>query len=82
MSGGDRDLINALELQNVVTVKRTYATGTPASVTDYYAVERLTHNITAGVHQVTIGLYNTEILFQLTLDDAVFGILDSTNALA
>lgn len=82
MSGGDRDTINALELQDVVTVKRTYATGTPASVTDYYAVERLSHNITAGVHQVTVGLFNTEILFQLTLDDAVFGILDSTNALA
>lgn len=82
MSSVDRNTINALELQDVVTVTRTYQTGTPASVTDYYAVERLTHTITPGEHRVTIGLFNTEILFQLILDDAVFGVLDSTNALA
>ena len=82
MPSGDRNTINALELQDVVTVKRSYATGSPASVTDYYAVERLTHLITAGEHRVTIGLFNTEILFQLILDDAVYGVLDSTNALA
>jgi len=27
-------------------------------------------------------LFNTEVLFQLILNDAVFGTLDSTNALA
>jgi hypothetical protein len=47
-----------------------------------YAVERLTHLITAGEHRVTVGLFNTEVLFQLVLDDPIFGVLDSTNALA
>lgn len=82
MSAPNRDAVNALELQDVVEVTRTYATGSPASVTDLYAVERLTHLITAGEHRVTVGLFNTEILFQLVLDDAVFGTLDGTNALA
>ena len=82
MSAPNRDTINALELQDVVTVTRTYSTGSPASVTELYAVERLTHLITAGEHRVTVGLFNTEILFQLVLDDAVFGTLDGTNALA
>jgi hypothetical protein len=82
MSAPNRDAVNALELQDVVEVTRTYATGSPASVTELYAVERLTHLITAGEHRVTVGLFNTEILFQLVLDDAVFGSLDSTNALA
>ena len=82
MSAGNRNTINALELQDVVTVTRTYTTGSPASVTEYYAVERLTHLITAGEHRVTVGLFNTEILFQLILDDTVFGSLDGTNALA
>jgi len=27
-------------------------------------------------------LFNTEVLFQLILDDAVFGVLDGDNALA
>jgi hypothetical protein len=82
MSAGNRNTINALELQDVVTVTRTYATGSPASVTEYYAVERLTHLITAGEHRVTVGLFNTEILFQLVLDDPIFGVLDSDNALS
>ena len=82
MSAPNRDAVNALELQDVVSVTRTYSTGSPASVTELYAVERLTHLITAGEHRVTVGLFNTEILFQLILDDAVFGVLDSTNALA
>lgn len=82
MSSGDRNTVNALELQETVTVTRTYSTGTPASVTDYYIVERLTHTITPGEHRVTVGLFNTEIVFQLILDDAVYGLLDGTNALA
>jgi hypothetical protein len=82
MSAPNRDAINALELQDVVSVTRTYTTGFPLSVTELYAVERLTHLITAGEHRVTVGLFNTEVLYQLVLDDAVFGVLDSTNALA
>jgi len=38
--------------------------------------------ITAGEHRVSVGLFNTEVLFQLILDDAVFGVLDGDNALA
>lgn len=82
MSAPNRNTINALELQDVVSVTRTYTTGSPLSVTELYAVERLTHLITAGEHRVSIGLFNTEILYQLVLDDLVFGVLDSTNALA
>lgn len=82
MSAPNRNAINALELQDVVSVTRTYTTGSPLSVTELYAVERLTHQITAGEHRVTVGLFNTEVLYQLILDDAVFGVLDSTNALA
>jgi hypothetical protein len=82
MNATDRNTINALELQDVVEITRTYTTGSPASVTELYAVERLNHLITAGEHRVSIGLFNTEVLFELILDDAVFGTLDSTNALA
>ena len=82
LSAPDRDIVNALELQDVVEITRSYSTGSPASVTELYKVERLSHTITAGEHRVTVGLFNTEILFQLVLDDAIFGVLDSTNALA
>ena len=81
-SSGNRNTINALELQNLVEITRTYTTGSPLSVTQYYQIERINHLITAGEHRVTVGLFNTEILYQLVLDDAVFGVLDSNNAVA
>ena len=82
LSSGNRNIVNALELQDVITVKRSYSTGSPASVTDYYAVERLNHLITAGEHRLTIGLFNTELVFEFILNDAEYGVMDSTNALA
>jgi len=82
MSAGNRNTINALELQDTVSIKRTFTTGSPASVTDFYAIERLNHQITAGEHRVSIGLFNAEILYQLILNDATFGTLDGDNALA
>jgi len=82
MSAGNRNTINSLELQDVVEITRTFVTGSPASVTELYKVERLNHTITAGEHRVSIGLFNTEVLFQLILDDAIFGTLDGDNALA
>ena len=82
MSAGNRNTINSLELQDVVEITRTFVTGTPASVTELYKVERLNHTITAGEHRVSIGLFNTEVLFELVLDDLVFGTLDGDNALA
>lgn len=78
----NRNIVNSLELADTITVTRSYATGTPASVTEYYAVERLQHKITPSEHRVLIGLFNKEIVFQLLLDDATFGTLDGDNAVA
>ena len=81
-SSGNRNTINALELQNLVEITRTYTTGSPLSVTQYYQIERINHLITAGEHRVTLGLFNASIVQALVLDDAVFGVLDSNNAVA
>ena len=81
-SSGNRNIINALELQNLVEITRTYTTGSPLSVTQYYQIERINHLITAGEHRVTLGLFNASMVQALVLDDAVFGVLDSNNAVA
>ena len=78
----DRNTVNALELGDIVSVERNYTTGSPLSVTEFYAVERLNHRITAGEHRVFIGLFNAALVYELLLDDAVFGMLDSDNALS
>jgi len=77
----DRDAVNSLELGDVIDITRTYETGTPATVTQPYTIERINHNITAGTHLVEFGLRFANIVYQFTLDDATFGVLDADNAL-
>jgi hypothetical protein len=82
LSSGDRTIVNSLDIGDVISITRTYSVGTPASVTQFYAVERVNHIISPSFHNVEIGLRYTELLYQFTLDDATYGVLDSSNALA
>jgi hypothetical protein len=81
LSAPDRATVVGLEIGNVIAITRTYSTGTPASTTQNYAIERIQHNLTAASHTVTFGLRAATLLYQFLLDDATFGVLDSTNAL-
>jgi putative methionine-R-sulfoxide reductase with GAF domain len=80
-SPADRNLVLGLEMGDVVLVTRTFSTGSPAQVSDEYGIERIVHQITPDRHIVSLGLYVAEIVFPFVLDDAVFGLLDTDNAL-
>jgi small nuclear ribonucleoprotein (snRNP)-like protein len=81
LSDIDRDVVNTTELGVLIEITRTYDVGSPASVTQYYTVESIKHTITPGVHTVRFGLRFPQIIFPFTLDDSVFGVLDTDNAL-
>jgi len=76
-----RDTIIGLDMGDLVSVTRTFSTGTPSTVSDDYAIERIVHQITPDRHTVTLGLYAADIVFPFELDDAEFGMLSTTNAL-
>lgn len=80
LNSGDRATVLALEMGDVVSVTRTFSTGSPASVTQNYAIERITHQITPAQHIVTLGLYVADLVFPFVLDDPVYGVLDADNA--
>ena len=80
LDSSDRNLLMSLDMGDVITVTRTFSTGTPASVSDDYAIERITHQITPDRHIVTLGLYVADLVNPFTLNDAVFGRLDEQNA--
>ena len=82
MSSPNRNLVLGLEMGDVITVTRTFSTGSPAQVSDDYGIERIVHQITPDRHIVTIGLYVAELVFPLLLDDVTFGVLDTDNALS
>jgi hypothetical protein len=82
MSSPNRNLVLGLEMGDVITVTRTFSTGSPAQVSDDYGIERIVHQITPDRHIVTIGLYVAELVFPFVLDDVTFGVLDTDNALS
>lgn len=77
----DQVTVTGLELADVITITRTYPTGSPASVTESYSIEALRHSITPTEHRVEIELAVADLVFPFTLDDAIYGVMDSTNAL-
>ena len=81
MSSVNRATVIGLDMGDVVQITRSFSTGTPASVTDLYGIDRIVHRIIANAHTVTLGLYNFQVLYPFTLDDATYGVLDSSNAL-
>jgi hypothetical protein len=81
LSTGNQGTLTAIEIADVVSITRTYPTGTPASVTKEYSIENIRHMITPSSHTVEYGLAVADLLYPFTLDDAEFGVMDSTNAL-
>ena len=81
LNSGDRATVLGLEIGDVISISRTFATGTPASVTQDYGIERITHQITPSQHIVTLGLYVADLVFPFVLNDSEYGVLDARNAL-
>ena len=75
LSTTNQNLLLGLDLTDLATVKRTYAYGSPASVTQYLLVEGIQHTITPANHIIQ---YRFAALSQagFVLDSGTFGLLD------
>ena len=83
LSLSNQTTLASLEIGDNIKIIRTFATGSPLTVELYYQVERLSHDISTGQHTCTIGLGSLKILvYEFILDDAEFGQLSTSNALA
>jgi hypothetical protein len=74
-TAGQNSLLT-LDLTDLVTVKRTFDTGSPMSVTRYGLIEGITHTITPASHVVNYRL-GSQVLANFILDSATFGKLDT-----
>lgn len=81
LSSGDQVTLTAVDIADVVRITRTYPTGTPASVTKDYSIENIRHVITPSSHTVEYGLAVADLVYAFILDDSLYGVMDSTNAL-
>jgi hypothetical protein len=65
-----------LDLTDIATVEKNYVTGTPTSVTQTLIVSGVNHTITPLNYVIGFTFESTDGNQYLTLDDAIFGILD------
>jgi hypothetical protein len=62
------EAIDSFEIGDVISVVKNFTTGSPASISQDVFIERIAHQITPGIHQVTLGLGQAQILTQFILD--------------
>jgi hypothetical protein len=71
-----QDICLNLDLTDICNVVKHFAVGSPSSVDQNLIVSGITHSITPGSHIIAYTFESTDNSQFLTLDDAIFGILD------
>ena len=82
LTTAQKNAVALLEIGQTIQITRSFSSGSPATITQELAVEGVSHSIDPRQgHRMTIYTSPTTLVFNLLLDDAVFGKLDSTNVL-
>lgn len=78
-----RDTVAIVDIGDTITIEKTFPSGTGTSqLAQELSVEGVEHNIDLFTgHRITFFTAPTTIVYELILDDPVFGILDAQNAL-
>jgi hypothetical protein len=82
LSTAQKNAVAAVEIGDTISVKRTFTSGSPATVTEELSVEGIRHRIDTRGETVTFYTAPTTIVYNLLLDDVTFGTLDGSNVLS
>jgi hypothetical protein len=66
----------ALEIGDILSVSKTFSTGTPATVTQNVVVESIRHTVNPSTHRVTIGMGQVQLVLPFILNTSA---LDDTD---
>ena len=81
LSTANQNIALNLDLTSICTVVKNFVVGTPATETQTLIVSGVSHSITPGSHIISYTFESTDGNQYLTLNDAIFGTLN-TNLLA
>jgi len=81
LSSAQQELIASLEIGDILTVEKRFAVGSPSVIRQDVFVESIRHQISPSRHEVILGLGQADLVYAFLLDDLLFGVMDSTNAL-
>jgi hypothetical protein len=83
LTNAQRDTVAIIDIGDTISIEKTFASGAGTTqLAQELAVEGVEHSITVGSgHRVEYFTSPTTLVFELILDDAIYGIIDSTNVL-
>jgi hypothetical protein len=83
LTDAQRDTVAVIEIGDTVSIEKSFATGsTTTSLAQELAIEGIQHQITLNDgHRITLFTSPTTLVFELVLDDLIYGITNSTNVL-
>jgi hypothetical protein len=83
LTDAQRDIVAVIDIGNTITVEKSFATGlTTTQLAQELAVEGIQHQIDlSSGHRITLFTSPTSLVFELILDDLVYGTLDEENVL-
>ena len=83
LTTAQRDTVAVIDIGDTITIEKSFASGTGTTeLAQELSVEGVEHTITvSGGHSVMYFTAPTTIVYELILDDAIYGIINSTNVL-
>ena len=83
LTDAQRDAVAILEIGNTVTIEKSFTSGvTITSLAQELAIEGIQHEIDLSTgHRITLFTSPTSLVFELILDDLVYGTIDTENVL-
>jgi hypothetical protein len=83
LTDAQRDIVAVLEIGNTITIEKSFTSGvTITSLAQELAIEGIQHEIDLSTgHRITLFTSPTTLVFELILDDSVYGRIDEENVL-
>jgi hypothetical protein len=83
LSDAQRDTVAVLEIGDTISIEKSFNTGnTTTQLAQELAIEGIQHQITlSDGHRITLFTSPTTLVFELVLDDLIYGITDADNVL-
>jgi hypothetical protein len=83
LTDAQRDTVAILEIGNTVTIEKSFTSGvTITSLAQELAIEGIQHEIDLSTgHRITLFTSPTTLVYELILDDLVYGTIDTENVL-
>jgi hypothetical protein len=83
LTDAQRDIVAVIEIGDTVSVEKSFATGnTTTSLAQELAIEGIQHQIDLSTgHRITLFTSPTTLVYELILDDLIYGTLSTENVL-